>query len=58
MEDELRVAIEKYAKTNSIDRTAAIKEMCREILGLSAGGAGKRGKAAKGGKGAGKRKGK
>ena len=34
IDDELRVAIEKYAKLNGIDRTAAIKKMCRDILGL------------------------
>ena len=36
MEDELRIAIEKYARIHKIDRTAAIKGMCRKILGLGA----------------------
>jgi hypothetical protein len=37
IDDELRIAIEKYAKLNGIDRTAAIKEMCRKILGVKEG---------------------
>lgn len=32
MEDELREAIEKYAVEHGLDRTAAIKEMCRKVL--------------------------
>jgi hypothetical protein len=32
LDDELRLAIEKYAKQHGLDRTAAIKEMCWKIL--------------------------
>lgn len=32
LDDELRLAIEKYAKEKGLDRTAAIKEMCWKIL--------------------------
>ncbi len=34
MEDELRLAVEAYARAHGLDRTAAIKEMCRKVLKL------------------------
>lgn len=34
MEDELRLAVEAYASERGLDRTAAIKEMCRTVLKL------------------------
>lgn len=32
MEDDLRIAIERYAKKQGLDRTAAVKKMCRSVL--------------------------
>ncbi|MEO6052797.1 MAG: hypothetical protein ABIP97_02180 [Chthoniobacterales bacterium] len=32
MEDDLRKAIEAYAKKHGLDRTAAVKLMCRSFL--------------------------
>ncbi len=34
MEDDLRIAIERYARKNGLDRTAAVKFMCRSVLKL------------------------
>lgn len=35
MEDELRLAVEAYARQHGLDRTAAINKMCRMVLGMS-----------------------
>jgi len=42
LDDELRLAIEKWAAENGgVDRTAAIKMMCRKMLGVKEKKAGK-----------------